>query len=114
MLNHEQLLKLIREKVEHPATPREMLQKLKIPREERPTLKRLLKDLVASGDLIETRGNRYGLPDRMNLVVGRVTTAVTPSCASTSAVPGAAGSTSMRRIASASVPGPAALSICLP
>jgi ribonuclease R len=74
MLNHEQLLKLIREKVEHPATPREMLQKLKIPREERPTLKRLLKDLVASGDLIETRGNRYGLPDRMNLVVGRVTT----------------------------------------
>ena len=74
MLNHEQLLKLIREKVEHPATPREMLQKLKIPREERPTLKGLLKDLVASGDLIETRGNRYGLPDRMNLVVGRVTT----------------------------------------
>jgi ribonuclease R len=74
MLNHEQLLKLIREKVEHPATPREMLQKLKIPREERPTLKRLLKDLVGSGDLIETRGNRYGLPDRMNLVVGRITT----------------------------------------
>jgi ribonuclease R len=74
MLNHEQLLKLIREKVEHPATPREMLQKLKLPREERPTLKRLLKDLVASGDLIETRGNRYGLPDKMNLVVGRITT----------------------------------------
>ena len=35
MLNHEQLLKLIREKVEHPATPRELLQRLKIPREER-------------------------------------------------------------------------------
>ena len=71
MLNHEQLLKLIREKVEHPATPRELLQRLKIPREERPTLKRLLKDLVSSGELVETRGNRYGLPDRMNLIVGR-------------------------------------------
>jgi hypothetical protein len=42
MLNHEQLLKLIRDKIEHPATPRELLQRLKIPREERPTLKRLL------------------------------------------------------------------------
>jgi ribonuclease R len=74
MLNHEQLLKLIREKVEHPATPRELLQRLKIPREERPTLKRLLKDLVGQGELVETRGNRYGLPDRMNLIVGRITT----------------------------------------
>ena len=74
MLNHEQLLKLIRDKVEHPATPRELLQRLKIPRDERPTLKRLLKDLVAQGELVETRGNRYGLPDRMNLIVGRITT----------------------------------------
>jgi ribonuclease R len=74
MLNHEQLLKLIREKVEHPATPREMLQRLEIAPDERPTLKKLLKDLVGSGDLIETRGNRYGLPDRMNLIVGRITT----------------------------------------
>jgi ribonuclease R len=74
MLNHEQLLKLIREKVEHPATPRELAQRLKIARDERVTLKRLLKDLVNTGDLIETRGNRYGLPDRMNLIVGRITT----------------------------------------
>jgi ribonuclease R len=74
MLNHEQLLKLIREKVEHPATPRELAQRLKIARDERVTLKRLLKDLVKAGDLIETRGNRYGLPDRMNLIVGRITT----------------------------------------
>jgi ribonuclease R len=73
MLNHEQLLKLIREKVEHPATPRELLQRLKIPREQRATMKRLLQDLVTSGDLIETRGNRFGLPDRMNLAVGRIT-----------------------------------------
>ena len=73
-MNHEQLLQLIRDKVEHPATPRELLQRLKIPRDERATIKRLLKDLVTSGDLIETRGSRYGLPDRMNLIVGRITT----------------------------------------
>ena len=74
MLNHEQLLKLIRQKVEHPATPRELMQRLEIPREQRSTLKRLLADLVEAGELIQTRGTRYGLPDRMNLVVGRITT----------------------------------------
>ena len=74
MLNHEQLLKLINEKLDHPATPREMVQRLAIARDERATLKRLLKDLVRAGALVETRGNRYGLPDRMNLVVGRITT----------------------------------------
>ena len=73
-MNAESLLALIRERIHHPSTPRELLQKLKIPREERPSFKRLLAGLVASGDLIETRGNRFGLPDRMNLVVGRITT----------------------------------------
>jgi ribonuclease R len=74
MLNHEQLLKLIREKLDHPATPRELLQRLKLPRHERPTFKKLLGDLVESGALVQTRGNRFGLPDRMNLVVGKVVT----------------------------------------
>src|SRR4249920_24944 len=74
MLNHEQLLALIRDTIDHPSTPREMLQRLKIPRDQRATFKRLLTDLVGTGDLIETRGNRFGLPDRMNLVVGRITT----------------------------------------
>jgi ribonuclease R len=74
MLNHEQLLKLIREKVEHPATARELLQRLKIPRDERSTFKRLLKDLVANGALVQTRGSRVGIPELMNLVVGRIAT----------------------------------------
>ena len=74
MLNQEQLLKLIRDKIEHPTTPRELLHRLKIPREQRATVKRLLGQLVANGSLVQTRGNRYGVPDRMNLVVGRITT----------------------------------------
>ena len=72
MLNHEQLLKLIKEKVNHPATPRELEQRLKIPREERGTFRRLLKDLVARGAILETRGNRLGLADMMDVVVGRI------------------------------------------
>ena len=74
MLNQDQLLKLIQEKIDHPATPRELLQRLKIPREQRAAFKRLLGQLVSTGALVQTRGNRYGLPDRMNLIVGRVTT----------------------------------------
>ncbi len=73
-MNHEQLLKLIRDKLDHPATPREIVQRLKLPKEQRPAVKRLLGGLVESGELVQTRGNRFGLPDRMNLVVGRMVT----------------------------------------
>ena len=74
MLNSDQLLAAFRDRIDHPATARELVQKLKIPREQRATLKRLLNGLVDAGHLIQTRGNRFGLPDRMNLVVGRVST----------------------------------------
>ena len=73
-MNSDQLLTEIREKVEHPSTAADLLRRLKIPREERATVKRLLQGLVESGQLIQTRGNHFGLPDRMNLVVGRVQT----------------------------------------
>jgi ribonuclease R len=74
MLNSETLLTLIRDKVDHPATARELLRKLRIPQDQRSTVKRLLKELVDAGQLIQTRGSRFGLPDLMNLVVGRVQT----------------------------------------
>ena len=74
MLNREQILKLMRDKVTHPATPRELLRTLRIPQEERATFRRLLKALVASGELVQTKGDRIGLPDKMDLVVGRLQT----------------------------------------
>ena len=75
MLSNEQILRLIREKVDHPATVQELLQKLRIPKSERPAFRRRLNALVDSGDLVETsRGKRFGVPDKMNLVVGRVST----------------------------------------
>jgi ribonuclease R len=73
-VNSEQLLTVIREKVEHPSTASDLLRRLKIPREQRASVKRLLQGLVEAGQLIQTRGNHFGLPDRMNLVVGRVQT----------------------------------------
>ena len=74
MLSREQIVKLLREKVTHPATPRELLRILKIPREERATFLRLVKALTSAGELVETKGGRVGLPDKMDLVVGRLQT----------------------------------------
>ena len=68
------LLQLIRERVHHPATARELAQILRIPREERSSFKRQLKSLVAAGELLQVRGNRFGVPDKMDLVVGRLST----------------------------------------
>jgi len=74
MHSDDDLLRLIRDRVDHPATVRELQQKLRIPPEQRATFKRRLRGLVAAGSLVEVRGGRFGLPDLMNLVVGRVST----------------------------------------
>jgi ribonuclease R len=68
------LLRLIRDRVPHPASARELAQVLRIPREERTAFKRELKALVQSGELLQIRGNRFGLPEKMDLVVGRLNT----------------------------------------
>jgi len=72
MLNPDDLLDQIRRTVDHPATVRELLERLGWPHKQRTTLRRRLAVLVERGDLIRIRGHRYGLPDRMHLVTGRV------------------------------------------
>jgi ribonuclease R len=74
MMSDRDVLRVIREKVDHPATAKELIQTLRVPRESRATFKRTLRALVDAGSLVEIRGHRFGLPDRMNLVVGRVST----------------------------------------
>src|SRR5881296_2247262 len=74
MFSSDQILALMRERVHHPARMRELLQVLKIPRDERTSFKRHIKSLVASGELIQIRGQRFGLPEKMDLYVGRLQT----------------------------------------
>ena len=64
----------MRERVHHPAAMRELLQVLKVPRDDRTSFRRHIKSLVASGDLIQIRGQRFGLPEKMDLYVGRLQT----------------------------------------
>ena len=72
MLTPEEILEAIRSKVDHPSTLRELMQRLRLPAEQRTSLRRQLASLVESGALIKVRGRRYGLPDRIRLVTGRV------------------------------------------
>src|SRR5450759_3698038 len=72
MFSRDQVLALMRERVHHPAGMRELLQILKVPKDDQTSFKRHIKSLVASGDLIHIRGQRFGLPEKMDLYVGRL------------------------------------------
>jgi ribonuclease R len=74
MSSRDQLLQQIRERVHHPATARELIRVLRIPRDQHSPFKRHLRSLVADGALVLVRGNRYGLADHMDLLVGRLET----------------------------------------
>ena len=72
MLSRDHVLALMRERVHHPAGVRELLQLLKVPRDERVVFTRHINALVESGELIQVRGQRFGLPEKMDLYVGRL------------------------------------------
>ena len=72
MITADELLDTLRREVDHPSTVRELMERLGWRANQRTTLRRRLRALVERGDLIRIRGHRYGLPDRMHLVTGRV------------------------------------------
>ena len=74
MLSRDDLLRLITDRVHHPATARELAQILRVAREDRNSFKRQLISLVADGALLQIRGNRFGLAEKMDVVVGRLQT----------------------------------------
>lgn len=72
MANKREILEKIRTRSDHPMRLAELMHLLLIPKKDRVTFRRLLHELVRHGDLIRTRGNRYGLPQKMNLITGRL------------------------------------------
>ncbi|MBI5286146.1 MAG: ribonuclease R [Deltaproteobacteria bacterium] len=60
------------EKAGRPLSFRELVYQLNIPWKERDRVKRLIKDMIRDGILVKIKGERYGLPGRMNLVAGRL------------------------------------------
>src|SRR3954469_13928222 len=74
MFSRDQVLALMRERVHHPASMRELVQVLKVAKDDQTSFKRHVKSLVSAGELIQIRGNRFGLPEKMDLYVGRLQT----------------------------------------
>jgi ribonuclease R len=70
-LSAEQVLQLMEEE-DRPLLIREIFRRLNLQKEGRQRAKELVRDLADEGRIVRIRGNRYGLPLKMNLVVGRV------------------------------------------
>jgi ribonuclease R len=72
MSARDELLRNIREKVHHPASPSELMRVLRVAKDQSQAFKRQLRSLADEGALVVVRGNRYGVADRMDLIVGRL------------------------------------------
>ena len=70
-LSTETVLELMNEE-NRPLLVREILRYLALPKEERRTVRELLRHMAEEGKVVKIRGNHYGLPIKMNLVVGRL------------------------------------------
>ncbi|MBI3814492.1 MAG: ribonuclease R, partial [Nitrospinae bacterium] len=71
-ITNQEILKFMREAVYRPFTMKELVKSLNVPAEERPAFRRLIRGLVKEGEIVKIKGERYGLPEKMNLVTGIV------------------------------------------
>jgi ribonuclease R len=72
-LSAPQILQLMAEE-DRPLLLREILRRLGLQKEQRQKAREFLRDLADGGKVVRIRGNRYGLPSKMNLIVGRIKT----------------------------------------
>jgi len=67
----EQILQLLRQ-LGRPAGEKDLLKLLRVKGEARVETRKALEQMVTAGEIVETRTGRFGLPEKMNLVVGRL------------------------------------------
>ncbi len=67
---HKQIIELIQARAGKPMLVRELMRMLRLKTEDRHEFKQALSKLALSGDIIKTRGNRFGLPGKMDLETG--------------------------------------------
>lgn len=60
------------EKERKPVSVRELVRRLELDKDARVELRALLRRMIGDGGIVKIRGARVGLPQRMNLVVGRL------------------------------------------
>jgi len=69
-LTKQDILTFIKTKAGKPMLFRELMRRLKLTADDRRALKRILTELTAEGAVIKTRGNHFGLPEKMDLETG--------------------------------------------
>lgn len=62
----------MKKKVTRPMKVAELSRQLGVPETQKREFRSLIKDMAGEGSLIKIRGGRYGLPDEMNLVTGKL------------------------------------------
>ncbi len=70
-LTEKEILQLM-EAQDRPLLLREILQRFGLRKEERRRVRQILKSLVEEGRIVKIRGNRYGLPQKMSLTIGKL------------------------------------------
>ena len=68
--SNKQIAELIKSKIGKPMLLRELMRQLRLKPEARRNIKHALNELVLKGEVIKTRGNRFGLPEKMELETG--------------------------------------------
>jgi ribonuclease R len=72
MNTKEKLVEFMKEEAYKPMLKEELAEFLGINRKEKEIFYKLLDEMESEGLIIKTRNNRYGVPERMNLVVGKL------------------------------------------
>lgn len=66
----EKVVQMLRHSADRPLKMKEIARRLEVGDESVRKLKSAVKELVETGELVRTRGNRFGAPEHMNLIVG--------------------------------------------
>ena len=66
------ILEFMKERAYNPMTAEELLDNLELQRMDAADFLQILRDMESEGDIIKTRKKRYGIPEKMDLVVGRL------------------------------------------
>jgi ribonuclease R len=70
ILTKKELLNFFKTRAGRPLLVREIMRQFKLTSDDRSLLKRYLGELMTEGAIIKTRGNRFGLPEKMDLESG--------------------------------------------
>ncbi|MCX7709891.1 MAG: ribonuclease R [Clostridia bacterium] len=68
----ERILDFMREDAYKPLLFQELVSVLDVPKDDLPMFKEVVEELENEGKIFKTHRDRYGIPERMNLVVGRI------------------------------------------